>query len=235
MGLFLCVAISTLAVSTAAAQSAATPPRFEVADVHPSRVSPQTQFVRGPFMTGARYDLRSATMVDLIVKAYDVTADKVLDGPSWLEYDRFDISATVPPKTAAADAKLMLQTLLTERFNLAIKKDVRPLPSYVLTAPKGKQKLKEADGSGDTGCRTTLEQPRPSDSPGAAPPIPTISYTCRNMTMAAFADGMRGMAFAQQVIGTNPVEDKTGIEGKWDFNLKYTLPLVGGGGVTITL
>ena len=31
-------------------------------------------------MTGSRYDLRNATMVDLIVKAYDVTADKVLEG-----------------------------------------------------------------------------------------------------------------------------------------------------------
>ncbi len=232
MRVFLCSAISTLTLFTAAAQAPA--PRFEVADVHPSRVT-AAQVARGPFMTSARYDLRNATLVDLIVKAYDITADKVLDGPSWLEYDRFDISATIPPKTSAADAKLMLQALLTERFSLTVRKDVRPLPSYVLAAPKGKQKLKEADGSGDTGCRTALDQPRPTDSPGAAPPIPTVTYTCRNMTMAAFAEGIRSMPFAQQFIGTNPVEDKTGIEGKWDFTLKYTLPLFGPGGDNITL
>jgi uncharacterized protein (TIGR03435 family) len=45
------------------------------------------------------------------------------------------------------------------------------------------------------------------------------------MTMAAFAEQMIRMAMAQQFIGTNPVQDKTGLEGKWDFNFKYTLPV----------
>jgi len=180
-------------------------------------------------MTGARYDLRNATLVDLIVKAYGVTADKVLDGPSWLEYDRFDISATVPPKTSAADAQLMLQALLKDRFGLAIRREDRPLTAYVLTAPKGKQKLKESDGSGDSGCRLSLDAPRPPEGAGAPaiPPVLTLTNTCRNMTMAAFAEGLTGMPLAQQFIGTNPVQDKTGLEGKWDFTLKYTLPVNG--------
>ena len=185
-------------------------------------------------MTGSRYDLRNATVVDLIVKAYDVTPDKVVEGPSWLEYDRFDISATVPPKTSTADAKLMLQALLTERFSLAIRRESRSLPAYVLTAPKGKQKLKEADGSGDTGCRLTLDQPRPAD-PAAGPQPPTVSYTCRNMTMAAFAAQMTSMILAPQFIGNNPVQEKTGLEGMWEFSFKYSLPLLGGSGDAITL
>ena len=186
-------------------------------------------------MSGARYDLRGATLVDLIVRAYDVTADKVLDGPNWLEYDRFDISALMPLQTSAADAKRMLQTLLADRFHLAFRKEEKPLPSYVLTAPKGKQKLKEADGSGDTGCRLSLDQPRPADLAAGAPPAITVSYACRNMTMAAFAQGLTGMALAQQYIGTNPVQDKTGLEGKWEFNFKYTLPRSAAPGDEITL
>jgi len=181
-------------------------------------------------MNGVRYDLRNATIVDLIAKAYDVTADKVLEGPNWLEYDRFDISALMPPKTSSADAKLMLQALLVDRFNLAFHKDERPLSAYALTASKGKQKLKESDGSGDTGCRVTLDQPRPADIVAGAPPTLAASYTCKNMTMEAFAQQMTGMLLAQQFIGTNPVQDKTGIEGKWDFNFKFSLPTGGPGG-----
>ena len=163
-------------------------------------------------------------------------ADKVVDGPTWLEYDRFDISAAVPLKTSPADARLMLQALLKDRFDVAIHREDRPLSAYVPTAPKGKQKFKESDGSGDpTGCRISLDQPRPPDPGAAGPVVPTITYTCRGMTMAAFAEAITGMLGAQQSIGTNPVQDKTGLEGKWDFNFKYTLPVLGPSGDTITL
>ena len=223
MRAFLCITVSAVAACAAFGQTAAPSPHFEAADIHPSAPT-ANQVARGPFMTGARYDLRNATLVDLIAKAYDVSADKVLEGPTWLEYDRFDISALMPPKTSSADAKLMLQALLADRFKLAFHRDERPLSAYALTAPKGSQKLKESDGSGDTGCRLSLDQPRPADPSAAVPP--TLNFTCRNMTMAAFAGQLAGMPLAQ--IGTNPVQDKTGLDGKWDFNFKYTLPTTAG-------
>jgi uncharacterized protein (TIGR03435 family) len=228
------ITVSTFAACAAFGQTDARSPRFEAADVHPSRST--IQFARGPFVSGAgRYDFRNATLVDLIVRAYDVTADKVLEGPNWLEYDRFDLSARIPSKTSVADAKLMLQALLADRFQLVMRKEERPLSAYALTAPKGKQKLKEADGSGDTGCRLSLDQPRRSDAAPAVPQALTVSYACRNMTMAAFAQGMTGMALAPQFIGNNPVQDKTGLEGKWEFTFKYTLPGTAAGGDAITL
>ncbi len=233
MRICLCMTPPILTALVAFGQTAGTLPHFEVADVHPSPLN-ATQFARGPFMSGARYDLHGATVVDLIVRAYGVTADKVLEGPSWLEYDRFDVSALMPPKTSSADAKLMLQALLADRFSLAFRNEERPLPAYVLTAPKGKQKLKEADGSGDSGCRLSLDQPRPADAAVGVPSALTLSFACHNMTMAAFAQQMTGMPLAQQFIGSNPVQDKTGLEGKWEFNFKYTLPgSAGGGGITL--
>ncbi len=231
-----CITASILAVSAVLAQTPdAGAPHFEVADVHVSPPS-NNQFGRGPSISGTRYDIRHMTMVDMIVRAYEVTADKVVEGPNWLEYDRFDISAVMPPKSSAADRKLMLQDLLADRFQLVVHPDQRPLPSYVLTAPKGKQKMKEGDGSGETGCKFAIDQP-PRTSTAGQPsllPTPSLTYTCRNITMAAFAEGMRNMAMAQLFIGTNPVQDKTGLEGKWDFNFKYTLPM-GLSGDNVTL
>ena len=203
-------------------QASDSAPAFLAADVHPS--DPTRQYSRGPFFLGGRYEMRGATLVDLITKAYGVDADKVVGGPNWLEYDRFEVAAMAPPNTPLEAAKRMLQTLLADRFKLAIHKDIKPLPAYLLELGKGKPKLKEADGGGDTGCKFNLEN-RPAD-PGGGPSALTLNFACRNMTMAEFADGMRGLALAPQYIGTNPVLDKTGLEGKWNFDFKYSAPVL---------
>src|SRR5580704_2623721 len=94
-------------------QSGATLPTFDLADVHRS-TRPLTQAIRvlgaqPPVLrTSGRYELYSATMVDLIRTAYNVDADKVLSGPSWLESDRFDVIAKAPSGTSPEAAKMML-------------------------------------------------------------------------------------------------------------------------------
>ena len=121
------------------------PPRFLAADVHPSPKS-LNQFSRGGSARGERFEMKNASMVDLIRVAYGFTPDKVLGGPSWLEMDRFDVIAKLPPGTAPDAQKLMFQGLLAERFKLVAHTDTKPLPVWALTAGK-KSQLKEADGS----------------------------------------------------------------------------------------
>src|SRR5438874_6122359 len=92
--------------------SAQTLPKFEVADVHRSdrAMNPYT-FVSGGALRGERYDLRKATMLDLIRIAYNVDPATVLGGPNWLEFDRFDIAAKAPPSSSSEQVRLMLQSL----------------------------------------------------------------------------------------------------------------------------
>jgi uncharacterized protein (TIGR03435 family) len=92
-----------------------------------------------------RYEIRNATMVDLIRTAYTVNPENVLGGPSWLEYDRFDVAALVPPNTTPDTQRLMLQALLADRFKLALRRDTKPAAGHVLVMGKGKHKLKEVD------------------------------------------------------------------------------------------
>ncbi len=167
--------------------------------------------MQGGVLRAGRYELRRATMLDLIKTAYGVDADTVFGGPSWLEWDRFDVIAKAAPATSAATLKLMLQALLADRFKLAVHKDTRPMPGFALTAGKGKLKMKEADGSGDSGCQA---QPRPP-SPNAVPPR---LVSCRNMTMDAFAPALRGLDEGSL---TGPVVDQTGLKGAWDFDLMW--------------
>jgi uncharacterized protein (TIGR03435 family) len=159
-------------------------------------------------------------MVDLIAKAYGVNADKVVGGPSWLEMDRFDAIAKLPAGSTPESRKAMLQALLADRFKLVVHNDTKPLPAYALTVGKHPA-LKKADGSGETGCKFTRPTPGPQGA-GPSPTPPTFLYSCHNMTMAAFVEGMRDMAASFQYLGDNLVADQTGLEGAWDFDFKYT-------------
>ena len=200
-------------------QTAATTPTFDIADVH---VSPRSDWVKsapkamqGDFLNGGRYELRRATMLDLVRAAYGVDADKVFGGPSWLDYDRFDIIAKAPPATRPETLRLMLQSLLADRFGLVVKRDSRPVDGYVLSAGKGKPKLKAAEGGGSSGCQSLA--PKIGD-------VPYGTIQCRSVTLEAFASALRRLAGGSF---TNlPVVDGTAIEGNWDIDLQYPLRVI---------
>jgi len=193
-------------------QSASSLPAFEIADVHASGRS-TNPFPSGGVLRGGRYELRKATMVDLIRNAYGVDADKVIGGPSWLETDRFDVIALAPPTTSPETVKQMLQALLADRFKLTVHTESKSLPTYALTIGQGgKPKLKESDGSGNPGCRPQMQPPQP----GA---VPYAVASCRNVTMEAFARTLSGIGGAYL---TSPVTDSTGLKGSWDFDLKWS-------------
>src|SRR6516165_10683308 len=133
--------------------------RFEAADVHASPHSDNNfnLFMRGPQTRAGRYEIRTATMVDLIGAAYGVDADKVYGGPNWLEMDRFDVTAKLPAGSTPDRQKAMLQALLADRFHLVAHPDSRPMPAYIMTASKHLL-LKEADPAAHKGCQG---KPRP--------------------------------------------------------------------------
>jgi uncharacterized protein (TIGR03435 family) len=223
--MFRAAAGFVLLTGVAFAQSA---PVFDVADVHVSARS-TNPYMTGGVLRGTRYDIRRATMVDLISTAYGVDGDKVAGGPSWLDTDRFDIIAKAPNSTSPETLKLMLQALLAERFKLVVHKDTKPMPAFVLSVGKGKPKLKEAaEGSGKGGCEGQPQNPQP----GA---IPYIVMSCHSVTMEAFARQLHDNFGGNYI--TNPVVDQTGLKGAWDFELKWhgrgQLARAGADGITI--
>lgn len=216
----ICLACLLLSAATGFGQQPAkTTASFEIADVH---VSTQTRnvFRRGPLIRNGRYEVRLATMVDLISTAYGIEAEKVLGGPNWLENDRFDVIAKAPAGATAESARPMLQSLLADRFGLTFHNDTRPIPAYGLKAGKHPQ-LKQAEGPGDGGCKFT--PPPPPAAPGPPAMAPVLSYSCQHMAMADFAKALRSTIFAApQYLGDRVVVDETELKGAWDFELKLT-------------
>src|SRR5262245_57754685 len=124
----VCTVALTLVATAAFAQSR-NAPRFEVADVHASPKSTNINVRTNPPRNG-RYEIKNASMLDLVRIAYGMTADTILGGPNWLELDRFDVIAKVADGTDADAQKAMLQSLLEDRFKLVARKETKAVPTW---------------------------------------------------------------------------------------------------------
>jgi uncharacterized protein (TIGR03435 family) len=186
-----------------------------IADVHPSPNSFHFTYLRVMPPARGRYALHQATLLDLIVTAYGVEPKNVLGGPSWIDFDRFDVTAQIPSNATQADANLVLRSVLAQRFKLAAHTDMKPVPALLLRAGSGPPKLKPvADPAANSVCQH--HQPSSLPAPGGPPPT-TLSFSCRNLTMEQYAQDLHRM------FSDKPVVDLTALKGAWDFDVTYTL------------
>jgi uncharacterized protein (TIGR03435 family) len=163
-----------------------------------------------------RYDIRNATMLDLISLAYSLDARTVLGGPNWLNRTRFDIIAKAPDGSPRETLSLMLQSLLADRFKLVVHKDTQPIPSYLLTvsgAPKMKSAVAPTGDDAKQPCRFVPNPPPTSSG------IAFNVFSCHGVTMEQFAKQLSNIG--QGYVAGRAV-DHTGLTGNWDFDLKWT-------------
>ena len=86
MSHFVWIGLAALVAGGDSAFGQSAPARFEIADVH---VTPKTELntfmgVNPPH--NGRYEFHTASMIDLIQTAYEISPDHILGGPSWLEW-----------------------------------------------------------------------------------------------------------------------------------------------------
>jgi Protein of unknown function (DUF3738) len=144
-----------MTVSPGWAQSTGTGgPEFEVASVR--SIVPPSGGVNPCFvalkplvltlrLTGSRFRFREASLGALIMSAYNVRRDQLSELPKWASCtDLYEIEATVSEHAAATEEqlRLMLQSLLSDRFGLKIRRETRPFKVYELTAGKNGAKVK---------------------------------------------------------------------------------------------
>ncbi|MCU1328780.1 MAG: hypothetical protein JWN34_4150 [Bryobacterales bacterium] len=173
--------------------------------------------------TGGRYQLRNATMVDLIRTAWGVGAEQVVGGPAWLELDHYDVVATAPAGSTPDTLHAMLRGLLADRFGLKLHRGMQERAAYAITAGK-KVALERASAADETGCRL---QPgaKPATARGVAGE--PVSYECGSITMAAFAQALPKMRGAPAYLFSYPVVDRTGLQGSWRFGLHWSMRVSG--------
>jgi uncharacterized protein (TIGR03435 family) len=125
-----------------------------------------------------------------------VQEDQV-SGPGWISSEQYDISAKAGAAVDQDQLRLMLQTLLADRFRLALHREARLRTVYTLVVGGDGAKLHEATGGGGGG--TTAE-------------VGHLAF--RGASMPALARRL-----SQQL--HSPVSDKTGLKGLYDFTLDW--------------
>jgi uncharacterized protein (TIGR03435 family) len=176
-----------LLTSLAAFAQPAQPPAFEVASIRtgqPGRESIET----GP----ASLTMRNARLSACIRWAYGVQ-DVQVSGPAWLNDVWFDIFAKSAREVKVAELRAMLQTLLSDRFKLAVHRDSKEMTALVLTVSKSGHKLQPADADGP-----------PSFETGH------LNLTGKNTTLSQLLD------FIANEIHV-PVVDQTGLTGRYNY------------------
>jgi uncharacterized protein (TIGR03435 family) len=95
--------------------------------------------------SGDRYTYANTTLLNALARAYLVKGFQI-DGPSWIRNERYDIIAKAPDNTPRGQITLMLQALLSERFNLKLHRESREMSVYFLVTGRGQPKFQKSEG-----------------------------------------------------------------------------------------
>jgi uncharacterized protein (TIGR03435 family) len=186
------VALATVALLAFGQSSPA--PSFEAASIKPSDVGPGSSGIN----TGSGLlRAHNVTLRRCIQGAYGLPESQIIGGPKWMDELRFEIVAKADHPAGDGELSLMLQSLLAERFKLALHRDTQTRAGYALTVAKG-------------GVKAT-----PSD-----PAAPATTNRSRGMLEAKGLPIPRLATKLSDVLGV-PVVDLTGDSRSFDFTLKW--------------
>ena len=132
---------------------------------------------------------------------------------SWLDGDRFDISARSTGPVTVDQLRVMLQALLMDRFKMEVHRQTKELQAYVLTVGKGGPKFHESDTPGESAIEPQKER---------------MAISVLRTPIAQLTDMLSRLL-------QTPVVDSTGLTGRYDVTIdagKYLedlKPPAGGG------
>ncbi len=202
---FAVVALVLLSISATLAQSPTPAPTFEVATIKP--IDADAKAGRYIIMEGThRFIGKNYTLKLLIAAAYNLNPRAISGGPPWIESDHYDIVAVTPGELRPTrdEQMAMLRTLLSDRFSLTFHREPKVFSIYELEVAKGGPKLKPSTA--------------PPTDPAAL--ISTV-YPQRMMLPARNASMGEFVSMLQRALLDRPVVDKTGLPGKYDFDLEW--------------
>jgi uncharacterized protein (TIGR03435 family) len=132
-----------------------------------------------------------------------------------METERFNVVAKASSDGGgnpdADTLRMMLRTLLIQRFKIVMHTENQLRPVFVLMTDNREPKLKKADPSNRTDC-SRVGAPNVNSAP-------MVTMTCLNMTIAQLAERLQG--YAPNYLD-HPVVDLTGLKGAWDFTVGWT-------------
>jgi uncharacterized protein (TIGR03435 family) len=198
---------------------ASSSPRFIVATIKPSDPNRAEADGSVGFTPFGSFDAKSQSLKEIIEFVQDFgyhnVDQRIVGGPKWLASSKFDIDAKCDEETMRAFGKMplkqqvhaeqnMVQALLVERFKLRTHHEMRRLPVYALVQAKSGSKMKPSG-------KTSGDEFGDADGPPG-------NWKATDVTMNALANELSSLP----EIGGKIVVDRTGLQGSFDFVLRWT-------------
>ena len=202
------LALLATSASLASGQPMPVSPAFDAASVRIHRAGSVEEGGNGPWIqtSPGGVTMRNAKLLWSLGWAFDAK-DWLISGPDWINSERYDIVAKTERAVPVAQLKLMLRTLLVERFKLVLHHETKEFGVAVLVLGKnGPKNLAAAAVTGPP------DGPRPVGSKQGP-----SSLVYKSLSMSDFAERLGG----PPPIGVGErVVDGTGLTGTFDITLK---------------
>jgi uncharacterized protein (TIGR03435 family) len=216
----LLTSVFTLVLPWIGVAHAQTPPSFVVATI--KLAPPEAQGMRIGSPGPGRFTMVNMTLQGMIGFAWGGTGGtmQVSGGPNWMDKDRFNVEAQAEGQPSMNDMRLMLRSLLIERFALKTHNTSKEIDVYNMVLARADKKLgpKVTDWDGKCGGR---------EPPPAAPGNPRCSAFFRppGLVMVGVSMSVLANMLGGQLTGLGrPVVDKTGLTGEYNMELEYKFP-----------
>ena len=188
---------------------------FEVASVkHTPNVGP---FGSAPRRSGDSFTMHNAQLYSIIFYAYHLRGNYQLVGDLGYgsdDWNSFDIDARMGHDATDDQVRLMVQSLLADRFDLKLHRETRELPEYLVTIAKGGPKLSPASEQPMEVRIEGKHLSQPKSTCGGTAWREGDHITCH----AATIEQILAAAGAELKA---PVADRTGLTGTYDVDVLY--------------
>jgi uncharacterized protein (TIGR03435 family) len=211
---------------------------FDVTSVKQNKIGGRASLVE----SGNLFSTTNFQVIGLIGLAYKLTGSQLRNMasqlPKWVSTQGFDIEARADGSPTKEQMRLMLQSLLADRFKLTAHRETRQLPVFGL--------VPEKNGKLGPSLRPHLDDPPcASAPPTTSPPAPPTTVAggfpaaCGELLQLPNTSGPRRLRFgardmtAEMIVTSlnavsdldRPILNQTGLRGSFDFTIEFTLLL----------
>jgi uncharacterized protein (TIGR03435 family) len=206
--LFSSFALLVACTMLASAQAKESQSTFDVAAISLHDPAPHERSHIVSSDKGGSFTTRNVSLLAIAQYAFMIPDSRIMNVPAWMKTEHFDIDAKSDDAVTERLSKLdwnqakqikhgMIQSLLADRFKLAVHRETRVLPVYELVVSKGGSKLSASKAQGLM-----------------------VNHGLGRLD----AQGMTVAGIAQELASDagRVIVDKTGLDGRFDIDLKWT-------------
>jgi uncharacterized protein (TIGR03435 family) len=205
-------------------------PAFEVTSVKPNKSNDpaSSRFPLGPgdaYVSGNLFSATNQPLIAYLRFAYKLGQGDLLGLPGWVYSDSFDIEARAQGNPTKDQMRVMMRSLLADRFKLTTHTERQKKPVFNLVLAKARKTGPQLQLDPDGGvCSIASRLDLPSIPCGSVGPVSASAPDRGRLVGRSVTIGQIAGILANPFTGVDrPVMDRTGLTGTFDFSLEWSL------------